>query len=140
MRLAADCDGKLPVRVTGDWQKPTAARANHRVPYFDYPLESRPVETPDRPDQGRLGDFFGFFGALKKGEFFGARPKKLRRHLVACLPVRPKQFLQAPFAVGLVYRGRSPDGASATLALRRGRDFFWVDAKKVLPRLRDLIS
>jgi len=84
--------------------------------------------------------FFGFFGALKKGEFFGLRPKKVGRggwrrtegSNQASLPP-----LVTPSPLAPCGRGAGGEGEGhrqrSRVATRKPMDFFWVHAKKVRP-------
>jgi hypothetical protein len=62
----------------------------------------------------RIEDFFGFFGALKKGDFFGVHRKKVPRSLAPPSSLLARQFLEVPFGVELVSSRRSPDGDQGT--------------------------
>jgi hypothetical protein len=100
------------------------------------------LKSRDRPALFWVGaDFFGFFGALKKGDFFWVHPKKVgggqRVRAERCkkaLPTGcPKSFIPRPL------RERGPGGGGCrgrTLggpAEKRG-EFFGVRPKKLPPR------
>jgi hypothetical protein len=100
-----------------------------------------------RPETGGtseppLADFFGFFGALKKGDFFGLEAKKVLLN-ISCGGIRRLAAGKHGFPKALLDTGlRRADGADAgAAALIRSRaeslrpketaDFFWVRPKKV---------
>jgi hypothetical protein len=78
----------------------------------------------------RIEDFFGFFGALKKGAFFGVDQKKLPRPLAPPSSLPAKRFLEVPPGVQLMSSRRSPDGVSGNYDPRQKGDFFGVHPKK----------
>jgi hypothetical protein len=87
---------------------------------------------PRTPDSRRIPpDFFGFFGALKKGEFFGVHPKKVPQARSPQLGASDSSVSEAPLRVELMASRHSTAGVSRTAGHSQREDFFGVHTKKV---------
>jgi hypothetical protein len=85
-----------------------------------------------------MADFFGFFGALKKGDFFGVHPKKVgegpRARAERCKKALPPAVLSlsplAPCGRGAGGEGSNCSGRGRSDGAKPG-DFFGARPKKV---------
>ena len=119
----------------------SAARPKFRIlnnPQTDQTLTTASRQFQSSPVFVGETDFFGFFGALKKGDFFGVHPKKVGRGqragaqgMESCVPVDSSKSF-SPRLLRARGRGRGAQGVgrSANCGARKG-DFFGVHPKKV---------
>jgi hypothetical protein len=66
------------------------------LPILDWDSQSK-IQNPKSP----IPDFFGFFGALKKGEFFGLHPKKVPTRVVPALAAQKSEVSKFRFEFNL---------------------------------------
>ena len=103
-------------------------------------LPTLPSAASNPDFRAPAGDFFGFFGALKKGDFFWVHPKKVllnksfARVAISVLANASFRSLAGPPAYAQL---RKPDRSflaqAATSRPGANADFFWVHPKKPPP-------
>jgi hypothetical protein len=98
------------------------------------PLSS--PQTPDAELQTLPGDFFGFFGALKKGDFFGVHPKKVRRASASCSLRKKRTLSKLRLELNLCQVDEDPvESLRPAVPIRKGTFLGCAPKKSFLPEL-----